>query len=313
MSYQINFPHLGIFLEHVPQSFNIGSFSIAMYGVMIALGMIVGLTIATWRAKETNQKEDTYIDIFLLIVLFGISGARIYYVIFQWDYYSKYPLEIFNLRQGGLAIYGGIILAIVAMAVYSKRKKINVLQVLDTVIMGVLAGQIIGRWGNFFNREVFGGYTDGLLAMQLPLSFVRSGDVTQEMLDHLVNIGGVDFISVHPTFLYEGLWNLGVLILIFIFRDKIKFHGENFFRYCIGYGLGRFWIEYIRTDQLYITGTHIPVSMVVSFGAVAIGVVGIIIGCKHAKADFDPRGGAAVLADGKAEESIEEVSDESAE
>ena len=130
--------------------------------------------------------------------------------------------------------------------------------------MGLVAGQIIGRWGNFFNREAFGGYTDGLFAMQLPVSAVRKNEITSAMWDHLVTIGGVEYIQVHPTFLYEGLWNLGVLLFLLWFRKKKKFQGELFLCYLAGYGAGRLWIEGLRTDQLLIPGIGIPVSQVLS-------------------------------------------------
>ncbi|MBQ1317690.1 MAG: prolipoprotein diacylglyceryl transferase, partial [Lachnospiraceae bacterium] len=171
---------------------------------------------------------------------FGVIGARIYYVIFQFDYYRNNLISIFNLRQGGLAIYGGIIGGVLTILIFSRLHGMKVARVLDTVSMGVLIGQILGRWGNFFNREAFGGYTDGLLAMQLPVSAVRSGEITQQMMENLVETGSVTYVQVHPTFLYESLWNLGVLAIVYLTRNKTKFEGELFVRYLIGYGIGRF-------------------------------------------------------------------------
>ena len=143
---------------------------------------------------------------------------------------------------------------------------------MDVCIFGVVIGQIFGRWGNFFNREVFGQYTDGLLAMLLPINSVRSElDITPEMLSNLVEIGGVQFVSVHPTFLYESLWNLGLLIIMLLMRKKKKFNGQIFFTYLIGYGAGRFWIEGIRTDQLKLWGTNIPVSQALAAILIVLG------------------------------------------
>ena len=173
-------------------------------------------------------------------------------------------MSILNLRQGGLAIYGGIIGAFTTVYFFAEKRKLSWLQMLDTACPGLALGQVIGRWGNFFNREAFGEYTDGLFAMQLPVSAVRSGEITEKMWEHMEVIDGIQFIQVHPTFLYEGLWNLGVIICILIYRDHKKFNGELVLWYLVLYGVGRFWIEALRTDQLLIPGTKIPVSQVLA-------------------------------------------------
>ncbi len=282
MDYQINFPHVGIFLPHVGKNIQIGNFTIAYYGIAIAIGMLLGITAICKRAEETGQKADDYIDISIWTMIFGIIGARIYYVIFAWDSYKDRPLSVFNIREGGLAIYGGIIAGTLTMYVLSKIKKISFPKILETVAIGVPIGQILGRWGNFFNREAFGAYTDSFFAMQLPVSAVRQNEITKEMWDHLVNLNGVDFIQVHPTFLYESLWNCGVVLMLFLMRKKTKFDGELFALYIAGYGLGRFFIESLRTDQLLVPGTTIPVSMVVSAVSFTACVLIIVTGRKRA-------------------------------
>ncbi len=258
----IAFPHLGIYLKDVPQSITIGSFSIALYGICIAAAMLAGILLAAHIAKKTGWDPNIIWDISIWLIIFAIIGARLYYVIFFWDAYKDNPLQIFNLRAGGLAIYGGIIACVIVVFVYCKVKKVNPFRLLDTAAYGLVLGQIIGRWGNFFNREVFGGYTDSLLAMRLPVAMVRSRDITETVASHIAQ--GTNYIQVHPTFLYEGLWNLGLLILMLLWTGHKKFEGEITLLYFFGYGIGRAWIEYIRTDQLYITGTKIPVSIVVS-------------------------------------------------
>lgn len=278
MDYSINFPNLGIHLEHVGKNIMLGNFAIAYYGMVIAIGMMLGMWVCTRRARVTGQSEDDYVDLVIWGLIVGVIGARIYYVIFAWDNYKDDLLSVFNIRQGGLAIYGGIIAAVLALCVMAKVKKIPIPRVLDTIAMGIPVGQIIGRWGNFFNREAFGGYTDNLLAMQLPVSAVRQHEITAEMWEHAVTIGGVQYVQVHPTFLYEGLWNCGVLLILFLFRNRTKFEGELFLMYIVGYGLGRFWIESLRTDQLLIPGTQIPVSMVVSAAGVAVSLFLIVRG-----------------------------------
>ena len=277
MNTSINFPNLGIHLSNVGKSISIGGFEIAYYGMIIACGMILGLCIAMWVAKKTNQNPDQYFDVALYAIPIALIGARAYYVIFSWDQYKDNLIHILYFREGGLAIFGGVIAAVITFYVYVKIKKQNFWLMADTACVGLVLGQIIGRWGNFFNREAFGGYTNGLFAMQLPLNAVRSSDVTQEMMEHLQTIDGVQYIQVHPTFLYESFWNVGVLLLLLLFTKHKKFHGEIFLLYLAGYGIGRFWIESLRTDQLLIPGIGYPVSMALAALLVVVSVVWIIV------------------------------------
>lgn len=262
----IRFPHLGITLNHVIKSISIGGFDIACYGMVLAAAMVTGLLLAMQVAKHTGQKEDDYFDMGMIAIVISVICARIYYVVFSWDYYREHLTEIVNLRQGGLAIYGGVIGGVITVLVFCRIRKLGYRQMLDTAVIGLVWGQVVGRWGNFFNREAFGGYTDNLFAMQLPAADVRASEITAQMQEHLTVIDGVSYIQVHPTFLYESLWNLGVLgILLYLtFRGKNKYHGKIFLFYLFLYGLGRLWIEGLRTDQLLIPGTVIPVSQVLS-------------------------------------------------
>ena len=249
MNTTIRFPHLGLTLNP-GKSFTVFGIEIAYYGVIIALGMLAGALVAYREAKKTGQKVDDYIDFTLYTLIAAIIGARIYYVIFEWDYYSAHPLEIFNLRAGGLAIYGGVLASALTLFIFTKVKKLKFWLMADTAVQGLIIGQIIGRWGNFFNREAFGGYTDSLFAMQLPVSEAKG--ITQELIEHLVTIDGVSYVQVHPTFLYEGTWNLLLFIGICLYKRHKKFDGEIFAIYLMGYGVGRFIIEGLRTDQLVI-------------------------------------------------------------
>ena len=283
MNMQINFPNLGIYLEHVGKSFDVFGFEIAFYGCTMATGILVGYLLAAREAKRTGQNPDDYLDMLLYAVFFALVGARLYYVAFSWDYYKDNLLSILNLRQGGLAIYGGIIGAFTTVYFFAKKRKLSFLQMLDTACPGLAAGQVIGRWGNFFNREAFGDYTDGLFAMQLPVSAVRSGEITEKMWANVEVINGIEFIQVHPTFLYEGLWNLGVILFIYFYRDHKKFTGELVLWYLTLYGIGRFWIEALRTDQLLIPGIGFPISQLLG-GVIAVcGVTAIIAGHRKAK------------------------------
>lgn len=276
MGADIRFPNLGITIDSLGKSISVGGFSIAYYGIIIAVGMIAGFYMASWQAKRLGQNSEVILDLALWDIFFAIIGARLYYVIFSWDYYCEHPAEIFNIRGGGMAIYGGVIAGVLTTFVFAKVKKLSFGELTDAASSGLLVGQIFGRWGNFFNREVFGGYTDNLFAMQLKQSQVRSSDVNTDLLRHLVDIDGVKYIQVHPTFLYEFLWNLLLLIVILLWTKKRKFGGQLFLMYLFGYGLGRFWIEGIRVDQLMLFETGIPVSQLLS-GLLAVISGGILV------------------------------------
>ena len=271
----IAFPNLGIYLTNVPKTIMIGNFGIAIYGVVIALGMLLGLTLSSKIAEKTGQDPDTIWDLGPALLFFSVLGARIYYVIFMWDYYKNDPIQIFNLRGGGLAIYGGIIAGLITIYVYCRIKKKKFPLVLDTVMYGLLVGQILGRWGNFFNREVFGEYTNNLLAMRIPVSMVRERDISASIAAHMTE--GTNYIQVHPTFLYEGMWNLMLLIFLLVYLKHKKFDGEIALLYFAGYGIGRAIIESIRTDQLYITGTTIPVSMALGIAMAVVSIAADIV------------------------------------
>lgn len=283
MDYNINFPNLHIFLEDVGKSIMIGEFAIAYYGIVIACGMIGGVLIAATIAKRSGQDPEDYYDMALYAIIFAVLGARMYFVIFNWDYYAADLTRILNIREGGLGIYGGIIAAIITVYILTRRKKLHFGLVADTAAPALIFGQCLGRWGNFFNREAFGGYTDNLFAMQLPVSAVRGNEITAELWEHAVEIEGITYIQVHPTFLYESLWNLALMISLLIYWKHRKFNGEVFLLYLLGYGVGRFWIESLRTDQLILPIVGVPVSMVVAVLMAVGSAVWIILGRKKSR------------------------------
>ena len=272
-SAEIAFPNIGIYIPHLPKGITIGGFTIAFYGMIIAAGMLSGLWLACHQAQRTGQKKEVYTDFAIYAIIFSLIGARLYYVVFSWENYKDDLLQIFNTRGGGMAIYGAVIAAVLTAIIYCKVKKYNFFLLADTAIGGLVLGQIIGRYGNFFNREAFGEYTNSLFAMRLRVDQVNPANITELMKSHMTTVDGVQYIQVHPTFLYESLWNILVLVLILVFTTKKKFNGEIFLLYLVGYALGRVWIEGLRTDQLQIGSTGIAVSQVLSGAIVIVGVV----------------------------------------
>lgn len=276
MHTMIEFPNLGIYLENVGKAVTVFNFDIAYYGITIGIGMLMGILIASWQAKRVGVNPEHIVDLAMYGIIFGIIGARIYYVVFSWDMYKDDPLSVFNLREGGLAIYGGVIAAIITVIIFGKVKKISAPLLFDAAGPGLILGQAIGRWGNFFNREAFGEYTDNLLAMRIPIDAVRKSDVTELMREHIQTIDGVDFIQVHPTYLYESLWCLMILVIMLVFTKYKKFDGEVFLIYLLGYGLGRVWIEGLRTDQLLLPVVGLPVSQLLA-GLLIVGALSAIV------------------------------------
>ena len=230
---EISFPSLGLTLNP-PRSIEIGSFSIYYYGILIALGMALAVAYASRRSKEFGIREDDLLDGVLWVTPFAIICARAYYCAFTWESYTANPISVLDIRSGGLAIYGGVIGAAVGVTVFCRRRKISLPALLDLCALGFLIGQSIGRWGNFFNREAFGAETASFLRMGLMSAY--SGKVTY----------------YHPTFLYESLWNAAGFLLLHKLSKKRKFDGQIALSYAAWYGLGRTFIEGLRTDSLYL-------------------------------------------------------------
>jgi len=243
----ISFPMLGDLRLNPPSYFMLFGHPIYFYGVLIGLGFLLGIAFCAKRAKRFGLKEDDIYDVMIWLIPCSIIGARSYYVLFQLGYYVQHPDELFAIRNGGLAIYGGVIAGVLVAYLVCRRKKIPFPAMLDCLCFGLLIGQIIGRWGNFLNREAFGAETE---------VFCRMG---------LTDTNGTT-IYVHPTFLYESLWNLGVLLFLLWFEKagKRRFDGHCMSLYFLLYGLGRFWIEGLRTDSLYLGGTGIRISQALS-------------------------------------------------
>lgn len=264
MEMSIRFPNIGIELRYVGQSVNILGYEITFYGILIAVGMILGISFVVLEAKRKNQNPNLYLGMILTAMITGLIGARLFYVACSWSLYRGNIQEILDIRRGGLALYGGIFGGAVGAALFCRIRKASFWQMADTASMGLLIGQIIGRWGDFFNRDSFGKYTDSYLAMQIPLSSVQTQEVTAEMRENLAVIDGVSYIQAHPVFLYESILCLLLFFFLLASQRRKRFQGEIFMRYLALYGLIRCFTEWLRTDKLLFPGTKIPVSLVVS-------------------------------------------------
>ena len=277
--YHVTFKGLeNVSFEFSPVAFTVFGKPIYWYGIVITIGIILSALYAFRRAKKLGIKIDDMYDYAIFIVIFGVIGARLYYVLTNLSDYRTFK-DVIAIWNGGLAIYGGIIAGVITVIVVSKVKKIKVLRVLDAIAPSVMIGQILGRWGNYFNQEAFGCNTTLPWGMR---SYVVQGTGIGENLQGTVEYLG-EYVQkksdeiqalgmkidpqgfVHPTFLYEGIWNLIGFIIINIFYKKRKFDGQMFLMYITWYGLGRGFIEMLRTDSLFIPGTHIRISMAVGF------------------------------------------------
>ncbi len=254
---KIVFPNLGGLTVDPPRGFDIGSLTIYFYGVIIALGLVLAVIYGLKRSRQFGIKQDDIIDGVLWIVPVAIIFARAYYVLAEWDMYKDNLIDVINIRKGGIAIYGGVIGAVLGVIVFCKIKKLSLPAVLDIVALGFLIGQAIGRWGNFMNREAFGCYTDGLFAMQISESYLPHAGTEavqlqiEQLRDMAVAGGYSGMIQVHPTFLYESVWNaIGFAALHFLSKKR-QYDGQIALGYVAWYGLGRAIIEGLRMDSLY--------------------------------------------------------------
>lgn len=249
-----------------PIIFEIGAFALRWYGLLIASVVLIGVSLSQYLAKRRGVNPDLLGDLTIWLVLTAIPGARIYYVLFEWQQYSQHPEDIIAVWKGGIAIHGAIIGGTIATLIFAKVNKISFWQLTDLIAPSLILGQAIGRWGNFFNSEAFGSPTDVPWKLYIPPA--------NRPLEYL------NYDYFHPTFLYESVWNLGVfIILLFLFfwglkrRNRLKV-GTLTFVYLIGYSIGRFWIEGLRTDSLMFVS--LKIAQIVSLIAIALGTLGLV-------------------------------------
>lgn len=262
-TYHVEFPGLGWSFDLSPAAFKIGDFSIYWYGIIIAVGFILAVAYCMRIAKHHNVNEDKLLNCTIVGLVTAVIGARTYYVAFSWDSFRGDPAKIFNIHGGGLAIYGGLIGALIGGLTVAKIQKMKLLPVLDVAVLGFLIGQGIGRWGNFINQEAFGSQTD------LPWRMVSE------------NTGGV---GVHPCFFYESMWCLLGFVLLHFFQKKLqKYDGQVFYLYLVWYGFERMLVEGLRADSLYLPFANIRVSQLLSFLLFFTGIILLIVNRKKVR------------------------------
>ena len=281
----ISFPGLGIDLIDPPRTlpFTVFGKEIYLYGVVIALGFLLAIFYVRRRVKEFGTNFDLVTDAILITVPIAIVCARVYYVIFSWDVYRDNPISALYIWEGGLAIYGGVIGAILGLILFAKFRKQKLTPYLDMMSLGLLIGQSVGRWGNFFNREAYGAEITNSFFLRMGLINKTTGLVRYW----------------HPTFLYESVWNLVGLILLHFLSKKRKYDGQVFLAYLAWYGLGRVWIEGLRTDSLYLGSFRVSQLLAGASFAIATGLMLYIRFRKH------PDGSAMLV--NRRPESVEEA------
>lgn len=258
---EITFPGLGLEWNPSPVAFTIFGKEIYWYAIIIACGMLAAYFLMSRLSEGFGMNDDTVIDLLLSAIPVGIVGARIYYCIFYWELFRDNPISVFYIWQGGIAIYGGVIAGALGIILYCRLTKKSAYVALDLAAFGVIIGQIFGRWGNFFNREAHGSETN----LPWRMGLVENGKLAY----------------YHPTFLYESLWNLAGLLLLLQLRKKRKYDGQIALTYLLWYGLGRFWIEGLRTDSLYLFSSGIRISQLLA--GVCVIVAGAVLFYNHSR------------------------------
>lgn len=252
-------------------AFEIGGYPIYWYGIIIAFGIVVAYILGTREGRRRGLPNDTFADLLIFAIPISIICARIYYVMFEWDYYSQNPIKIIAINEGGIAIHGALIGAVLTAIIFCRVKKISFWKVADIAAPSIIIAQAIGRWGNFMNQEAHGGAVtrEFLEGLHLP--------------DFIINQMYIHGQYYHPTFLYESLWNVAGFIFLILLRKTVVRQGEVFLSYAIWYSLGRFWIEGLRTDSLYLWSTDIRIAQLVSILTIIVAIVLMIYRRKKVK------------------------------
>ncbi|MBR2256896.1 MAG: prolipoprotein diacylglyceryl transferase [Blautia sp.] len=262
----IGFPNVGLEFEMMGKAVHTAGLDISYFGILVSAGLILAMALVLLEAKRSRENTNYYLCAMLLGLLLGLVGARMYYVGCYYSFYEGNTKSILDIRSGGLALYGAVVGVMLAAALVSVSCRLSYSSMLDKLSLGFLTAVAVGRWGDFFNRASFGEYTDWYPAMRLPLSAVRSSEVTELMRQNIVQIAGEDYIQVHPAFLYESVWCLLWLIILLVKNRKKLYDGQIFLHCFTAYCFGRCFTEWLRTDKMVLPVYQLPINLYVSAG-----------------------------------------------
>lgn len=264
----IRFPNLHFYVEGVPRAFRVLNMEFTLFGAMLAIGMFLGLLVIWIQAGRQGKSVNLILGASVMAVIGGIIGGRALYVACNYSIYEGDPIKILQLRDGGMAVYGAILGAMVMVFLFSLITRSSYLQTMDVLVLGAAITQAVGRWGDYFNRSSFGEYTDWFWAMQLPLSHVRPEEVTDLMRENLIEADGISYIQVTPVFFIESVLCLILFFWLLGSSRRRKYDGQIYLRYMIGYGIIRFACEWLRTDKLMVKGLSVGICLVISLAFV---------------------------------------------
>ena len=273
----IRFPNLHFYVEGVPRAFRIFGAEFTMFGAMIALGMFLGLLVVWIQAGRQGKSINLILGAFIAATIGAIAGGRALYVACSDSIYHGDLVEILRINDGGMSVYGAILGAMLLVLLYSAVTRSSYLKTADVLVLGAAVTQAVGRWGDYFNRSSFGEYTNWYWAMQIPITDVRTEEVTARMRENLIDVGGVSYVQVTPVFLIESVLCLILFLWLLGCSRHRRYDGQIYIRYMTGYGLIRFACEWLRTDKLIFPGVKVGISLVLSLAFVIyFGLQGLI-------------------------------------
>lgn len=278
----VEFPNLGVVFDALPRGFSLfWGRELSFYGIFIGLGILTAFLAMLWQAGRTGLEREACLDFAVFAIPLALIGGKFYGIAFSWEQFQEEPGRILTSGAEGLPVYGVLLSVLLCMFVYAKVRRVSLYQLADTCCVGLLAGQAVAAWGDFFGRSGFGGYTDGPFAMRLHLEDVDTAFVTEEMYRMAEAGGYYGSVQVQPVFLYESMWAVGMLAILLLATRRKKQDGELIFFYLVACGLWRAWVDGLGMGVLRLWGTQFPVSWLVSAVLVLGGVAGLASCCRQ--------------------------------
>lgn len=267
------FVNLGIAFHHLPRSVTFAGFTISIFAVLVGIGILAGFLLVRFIAGRNGGSRADCRILALSAVICGIAGARLFYVAFNWNLFRGNPARILRLSGNGMEFYGALGAGMLAVLIVCTIRDISFGTAADAAAFGLVLGQSVGEWGYFFSCESFGGYTNNYFAMRIEIDDVQPGLITKELADHIVTVGGVDYIQAHPLFLYRSMWMLALFLLLFALRHRRQWDGEIFCWYLAGYGVCRLWFEGYSAAPIVFPGTEIPAVQIIAAGTAVLALL----------------------------------------